>query len=70
MNQKILILKQKDDQGIWVRLRNLVYFEDRELFDDIEKHTYELLSESKRNKENTATFKKEDYKDYGGTDDE
>lgn len=47
MKQSVLIIKQKDDQDLWVELREFLWFNNKKLFDLIEQHTYLILNEEK-----------------------
>lgn len=45
MVEKVLIIRQVQDIETWAKIRNLAWFCNKELFDKIERLTYDLLEE-------------------------
>ena len=55
---KILIIKQSDKK-VWVKLRNLIWHGDKKLFDEIEKRTFDIISETTKGDTEFIAYKEE-----------
>lgn len=59
MDKKALILKQKTDEDIWVKIRNLAWKYDKELFDNLDKNTFDIVfMQTRRNGNKVLEYKK------------
>lgn len=52
--QLVLIIKQKDDQDLWVKIRNLLWHSSKKDFSNMEERVYVIEEET----ENTIRFRK------------
>jgi hypothetical protein len=44
---KVLIIKQVQNEDVWKKIRNLAWFSDKKLFAEVERLTYDIIEESK-----------------------